>query len=380
MGLDSLFATFLQAGFECSTHHLRSGKRLDLIRSTEHDRLIRADYQALRKLGISTVREGIRWHLIESTRGQYDFASVVDMLNAGLETHTEQIFDLFHFGWPDHLDVFSSDFVSSFAELAFRWAGLLRSRGIQRPFIAPCNEISFFAWAGGDADYLNPFQQGRGYELKLQMVRAGLAASQALMAELPGVRLVWPDPVIHIVGDPDTEGDEAEAERYRLSMFESWDMISGRLRPELGGKPEYLQIVGVNFYDRNEWMNFGRTLKCTDVEYKPFSQILLEVWQRYRVPLFVSETGAEDEKRPGWFACVAEQVRIAMSLGVPVEGLCLYPILNHPGWEDDRHCYNGLFDYAKPDGSRDMYKPLAAEIARQGHLFDEFDKEQERHE
>jgi hypothetical protein len=43
----------------------------------------------------------------------------------------------------------------------------------------------------------------------------------------------------------------------------------------------------------------------------------------------------------------------------------LYPIVNHPGWEDDRHCYNGLFDYADDWGDRKAFQPLAIELARQ---------------
>jgi hypothetical protein len=53
---------------------------------------------------------------------------------------------------------------------------------------------------------------------------------------------------------------------------------------------------------------------------------------------------------------------------VPIEGICLYPILNHPGWDDDRHCYNGLFDYANDDGNREVHVPLARELARQQEL------------
>ena len=56
---------------------------------------------------------------------------------------------------------------------------------------------------------------------------------------------------------------------------------------------------------------------------------------------------------------------MAFERGVPVEGLCLYPILNHPGWDDDRHCHNGMFDYADADGKRAVYQPLADEVARQ---------------
>jgi hypothetical protein len=300
-------------------------------------------------------------------RGCYDFTSVLPFLDAAQEFGIQQIIDLFHFGWPDHLDIFAREFVDSFGELAFRFARLLRARG-DNPFIAPMNEISFMAWAGGEVAYLNPFQRGRGPELKRQLVRAALRAAEAFQAELPATRFVWPDPVIHVAGDPQISGDVAAAEAYRLFMFEAWDMISGRTEPELGGRAQLLQIIGVNFYDRNQRMNDGRTLQPSDPQYRPFHQILVEVWNRYRVPIFVSETGNEDSRRPEWFAYVSEEVRRAESMGVPVLGLCLYPILNHPGWDDGRHCQNGLFDYADVNGEREVYEPLAAEIRRQ-HEF-----------
>lgn len=378
--MQGLFSSFLQGGFECSTHRVKSGKRLDLLSATEHDRLALSDYRRLRALGITTVREGLRWHLIEHQPFRYNFDSDLPLLDAGLEAGVEQIFDLFHFGWPDHLDVFSADFVSSFSELAFEWTQVLRSRGITRPFVAPFNEISFLSWAGGDQAHINPFTQCRGGELKRQMVRAAIAASHVLIDELPRVTLVWPEPVIHIVGDPAKPGDDERAERYRLSMYEVWDMISGRLHPELGGHPKLLQVIGANFYARNQWINHGRTLWPDDSEYRPFSRILKEVWDRYRVPIFVSETGTEDDDRPSWFAMIAEQVRTAIEGGVPVHGICLYPIVNHPGWDDDRHCHNGLFDYSDQDGHRTIYEPLAAEITRQQRLFSQLEKQHERFE
>jgi hypothetical protein len=47
-------------------------------------------------------------------------------------------------------------------------------------------------------------------------------------------------------------------------------------------------------------------------------------------PVFISETGIEDEHRPEWFSYVGEEVRKAVMFGVPVKGVCLYPIVNHP--------------------------------------------------
>ena len=50
----------------------------------------------------------------------------------------------------------------------------------------------------------------------------------------------------------------------------------------------------------------------------------------------------------------------------------LYPIVNHPGWVDDRHCHNGLWDYADENGVREIYEPLAMELARQQTDFGRF--------
>jgi hypothetical protein len=58
-----------------------------------------------------------------------------------------------------------------------------------------------------------------------------------------------------------------------------------------------------------------------------------------------------------------------MQAGVPIEGICLYPILNHPGWDNDRHCPNGLWDYADEQDNRAIFKSLADELQRQQPRF-----------
>src|SRR5205814_4597880 len=79
---ERLFQSFFLGGFECSTHHRRAGLRLDLIAATRHDQFALADYQRLRDVGIRTVREGVRWHLVEAKPGCYDFSSVKPIARA----------------------------------------------------------------------------------------------------------------------------------------------------------------------------------------------------------------------------------------------------------------------------------------------------------
>ena len=96
---NALFPSFFVGGFECSTHVLRNGKRLDLIAGTQHDRFVAQDYERLKSVGMRTAREGFRWHLIESERGVYDFSSAIPMLRAARESGIKVIWDLLHFGW-----------------------------------------------------------------------------------------------------------------------------------------------------------------------------------------------------------------------------------------------------------------------------------------
>jgi beta-glucosidase/6-phospho-beta-glucosidase/beta-galactosidase len=360
-----MFASFIQAGFECSSHRRSDGRRLDLLASTRHDQFVRQDYERLKTFGIRTVREGLRWHLIELTAGNYDFSSLLPLIAASQEEGIQVIWDLFHFGWPDHLDIFDPSWTDSLAELAFRFASLWHTETGARAFVAPLNEISFFAWAAGDQGFLNPFARNRAHELKSQLVVAGIKSISAIRSVLRDAVVVSPDPVIHIVGDPSNPDDIKHAEEYRLAMFESWDMLRGDARPELGGHAKTIDVLGINFYGNNQRWNFGTTIYRGDPAYRPFHLILKEVYDRYRLPLLISETGAEDEARADWFAYIAAEVHSALQMGVPVHGICIYPILNHPGWDDDRHCHNGLWDYADPDGFRALYEPLALEIQMQ---------------
>jgi hypothetical protein len=52
-------------------------------------------------------------------------------------------------------------------------------------------------------------------------------------------------------------------------------------------------------------------------------------------------------------------VREAMRRGVPVLGICLYPVVDFPGWDDFRITDVGLFSAPQADGRRRTYTPLA---------------------
>jgi hypothetical protein len=385
----SIFQSFWMGGFECSTHRLPrrkalgrfAGTRLDLIAATRHDEFVLEDYTRLQDLGIRTVRDGVRWHQIEKAPSSYDFSSLVPMLRAARQTQTQVIWDLLHYGWPDGLNVWGAAFVDRFAQFARATARVIVEETGGPVYITPVNEISFVAWGGGDAGFLNPFAKRRGPELKAQLVRAAIAAIEAVREVDPNTRIFHAEPIIHIAADPDRPEEAPAAEAYRQSQFQAWDMIAGRLCPELGGRPEYLDIIGVNYYSNNQWIHqdphlpASRRLKNvlllpSHPLHRPVREMLREVYERYRTPLFIAETGIEGEARPSWLRYIGQEVRAAVASGVPLEGLCLYPIVDYPGWGDDRHCSSGLWGYADSEGRREIYEPLAGELAHQQLLWE----------
>jgi beta-glucosidase/6-phospho-beta-glucosidase/beta-galactosidase len=385
----SIFKSFWIGGFESSTHRLPrrkamgsfAGLRLDLIAATRHDEFAAQDYARLQSVGIRTARDGVRWHLIEKSPSRYDFSSLVPMLRAARETRTQVVWDLFHYGWPDGLNIWSAAFVERFARFARATAQVILEETGEPIYVTPANEISFVAWGGGDAAFLNPFAKGRGPELKAQLVRATIAAIEAVREVDPRARICHAEPIIHIAVDPDHPEEAAAAEGYRQSQFQAWDMISGRICPELGGRPEYLDVLGVNYYSNNQWIhqdpNTPKSQRRKNVLllpshplHRPIREMLREVYERYRRPIFIAETGIEGDARPQWLRYIGQEARAAAALGVELEGLCLYPIIDYPGWGDNRHCYTGLWDYADDQGNREIYEPLARELAHQQQLWE----------
>lgn len=376
---EPLFKSFFAGGFECSTHRLRHGRRLDLIAATRHEEFALPDYKRLQKQNLRVAREGLRWHLVEQTRGKYDFSTALPIVRAARATGTQVIWDLCHFGWPDHIDIFKPEFVSALAEYGAAFAKWLSKETGSPGYFVPVNEISFFSWAAGDEGSMFPFVTGRGFELKTHLVRAAIQAMESIWSVMPDARFAHVDPIIHVIAALKRPEDKADAEAYRICQFQSWDMLSGRMWPELGGQEKYLDIIGVNFYPHNQWFynlkGFRRIRRFTAISrhhpsYRPFRQMLAEVYERYHRPMFIAETGSEGRIRAGWFRYICQETHAAITSGVPVHAMCLYPILNHPGWVDNRHCYNGLWDYPDAKGNRKIYEPLAHELRRWQKVFE----------
>jgi hypothetical protein len=352
-----LFRSFWLGGFESASHVNIKGQRIDMLAVTQHDIQADSDYALLRQVGIAAARDGVRWHLVD--RGtHYDFASFLPMLRAAQRRQVQVIWTLCHYGCPDDLDILSASFVARFARYCRTVAEVVATESDDVPFYTPINEISFLAWAG-DKGYINPHCRSRGPDLKRQIVRAAIAGMEAILEVDRRARFVHVDPIFHVVPPRGQEHLAERAAAQTAGQYEAWDMLGGLRDADLGGRPRLLDVIGVNFYHANQWEYPGDgpddRLRWEDTprdeRWVPLHRLLERTYRRYQRPLLIAETSHFGVGRPAWLAEIADEVALALQAGVPLEGVCLYPILDRPDWDDLNHWHNsGLWDLHAAQG------------------------------
>ena len=363
------FASFFQAGFECSSHRRRDGVRLDLIRATGHDKHVVRDYRLCHELGFRTLRDGLRWHLIEKSPGNYDWSSWLPALEAAEAVGLEVIWDLFHYGSPDHVDQATEDFPRRFTEFALAALEVQQSVTGRAPLVCPLNEINFLSWAVEVGYFPCPGAEEVGW-FKRQLVRTAIQSATAIRKQWPKATIVWAEPLVHIAPHSHRRPEVRAAEAARQGQFQSYDWILGKAEPELGGNETLADMVGLNFYPHNQWYLDGPTIPMGHHEYRPLADMLVEVAERYGKPIFLSETGAEHSGRASWFHYVCSEVREAIRRGADIRGICWYPITAYPGWDNSRHAEAGLLSTITSDGGRHVDERLFEEMQAQKALFE----------
>lgn len=359
----SPLASFFAGGFESATHRRADGLQLDLIRNTNHDVFAEVDYRLLRAAGICTVRDGLRWHLIERRPGLYDWSSFLPMLHASITTGTQVIWDLCHWGIPADLDLFSPDFVQRFAAFAYACASLIAEHTSEPPLFCPVNEISFWSWVGGGVGAFHPHLTDRADDVKRQLLRATQAAIQAIRRVDLRARFIQPEPLINVVADRHKPEDRPEAECHAAGQYQAWDWLAA------DSEGPSLDIVGVNYYWNNQWVHQGARVPLGHAQHRPFHLMLLEAWNRYHRPILISETGMESVAGAGWLAYICAEVRLAQRQGAEIIGICIYPVMDYPGWDDNRHCECGLIKVDADWQSRSLRPDFVAELRCQRKLF-----------
>jgi beta-glucosidase/6-phospho-beta-glucosidase/beta-galactosidase len=349
---NSPFRTFWMGGFECTDQLNSSGNRVDLLEVTGHLELINEDYARLSALGMKTVREGIRWSTVEYKPYHYDFSAVLRMMKAGKMNGVQQIWDICHFGFPADLTPLHPHFTPRFVALCKAFVTFYTaSFPGELFFVTPVNEVSFLSWLGGEVAGTSPYCQRNGWNVKYALMKAYIAGARAMKEMSDHVRILTTEPLVNMVPvlDP-TPDDLLAASLENEQQFQSVDMLCGKICPELGGSMDLLDILGFNYYYNNQWIVgsyqfLGWNDEVNDPRWKELADLLEAAYLRYDKPFLISETSHPKEDRPIWIRMIAAQCAELINRGAPILGVCLYPVIDRPDW-DNLHIWHqaGLWD------------------------------------
>jgi hypothetical protein len=189
-----------------------------------------------------------------------------------------------------------------------------------------------------------------------------------MLAEDPSIRILTTEPLVHITHHSHAEPRFREKARLmHEAQFQATDILCGRMCPELGGRPEYLDLVGFNFYYNNQWAKEPpphETLdwKNTDERWRTLAQLMTAGYERYLRPVVLTETSHPKEDRPLWIEMLTTESGKILQAGIPLWGICWYPIIDRPDWDrlHDWH-HAGLWDRQQDDEHfhRTLHAPTA---------------------
>jgi len=240
----------------------------------------------------------------------------------------------------------------------------------EKLIITPINEVSFLSWLGGDAKGTTPYCWGRGWDLKYGLMRAFIEGVAAMKEIDPSIIIFTTEPLVNMVPAIDATPEEIEgALQYHEWQFQSVDMLIGNVSPELGGKREWLDIAGFNYYYNNQWISGTSEFlpwanEEEDPRFVPLSQLLATAYERFDCPIAISETSHSEEDRPLWIEMIGEECIKLLEDNIPLFGVCLYPIIDRPDWDHFTVPWHksGLWDATLSENklpTRELYLPYA---------------------
>jgi beta-glucosidase/6-phospho-beta-glucosidase/beta-galactosidase len=337
---------------------------------TEHTTRWREDLEAVRDLGVTALRYGVRWPLVHLAPGVFDWAELDERLAHATSLGLTVIADLVHYGTPTWLDDSFADprYVDAIAEFSAAFA--TRYRGVV-DHVTPLNEPLTTASFAGLRGVWPPALTGwDGW------ATVTVALAEGITASVEAIRAANPEAVIvHVEAGTlmSTQDPSLEAHAALLTDL-GWlatDLVLGlvdeahpmcpwlvqhgiapeRLR-RLRHEPARIDLLGVNYYPDltprvlEPAEGAGAGSESGSGADGDVAQVAVNRWTdglqtvlrgfsaRYGLPIVVTETSIEgsDQVRSDWVLDSARAVQDLVADGVDVRGYTWWPVFDFVDW------------------------------------------------
>ena len=380
----------LWGGVECTINRVGDRYFSQLDRSGHAGR--REDLDRFASLGVQVLRYPLLWeHIAPDGIEQADWSWPDERLIHLHQLGIEPIIGLVHHGsGPPHTSLVDP----AFAEKLARYAAAVAARypWVQR--FTPVNEpLTTARFSGLYGVWYPHAKDDRSFiRALLNQCRATVLAMHAIREIIPEARLVQTDDLGKTYSTPELAG---LADFYNERRWLAWDLLCGQVQPGHAlwddlistgiDAGEFLwfrdhpcppAVIGVNYYITSErWLDHRRDRYpepysgsyrghlCVDIETPRVFQtptsgiapLLLEAWQRYRLPLAVTEAhiDANREDQLRWFSEIWQGAQQARQQGAEVVAVTAWALLGSFDWNclvarEDGYYEPGPFDIRSP--------------------------------
>jgi len=338
----------------------RTGHRaLDEYQLIGHYEHWREDLALARELGLKALRWGVPWYRVEPQPGEFDWRWIDEVLPYMVEElGITPIVDLMHYGCPFWLnkEFANVDYPRAVARYAAEFAS--RYKGLVH-WYTPLNEPLINALMCGMRGLWPPYLRGdRGYlRIMLQLAR-GITRTVEAIKEIDSQAIM-----VHVeaTGLTRTVRDDlavlALEDQHR--GYICYDLLTGSITPDhplftwlvrSGVSPDDLadlarrrisiDVLGMNFYP--QWStkqlfidNRGRlSYRNIDQDGAGFATLIEHYYQRYQVPIMITETSAlgPEDVRSRWLDASVAAIKNLRQRGVPVIGYTWFPLFTMIDW------------------------------------------------
>ncbi|MBC7795590.1 MAG: family 1 glycosylhydrolase [Pyrinomonadaceae bacterium] len=395
-----MFAT----GIECSNPMIQNKTvRRDLLEECGHYERYEEDLHLVKDLGLKVVRYGLPYYKVNPAQGKYDWEFADKAMSLIKKLELTPILDLMHFGVPDWIGDFQNPelpihFADYCAEVAKRYPWVR--------FYTPVNEIYVTARISAKDGVWN--EQLKTDKAFVNAMKHIVAASIMGTHEIAKLRndcvIVQSESAEYLHETCATISQETKLlNKQRLISLDllyahppdadvcMYLMDNGLTREEydwfMVGEPPGYQIMGNDYYGRNERIKTpdGKIITAEDV--LGWYQITHDYYDRYKKPVMHTETNTLDKEGAStWLWKQWLNILRMREDGIPVLGFTWYSLIDQVDWDiqlsEKKGTVNecGLYDMnRKPRAVADAYRMLLKEfgqitIVPHGEIFEMTDE------
>lgn len=388
-GLPSGFAgNFMFAtGIECSYPTINHGKtRRDQLKECGHYEFWKTDLRLVQELGLKVLRYGLPYYKIHKAAGKYDWNFADEAMREMQRLNITPILDLLHFGLPNWLENFQNpEFPLHFAE----YAAEVAKRYPWVRYYTPINEIYVTArMSAKDGIWNEQLKTDKGFVTAIKhLVAASILATHKIAEQRPDCIIVQSESAEYMHearAVPSPEVTLANKQRFiSLDLLYAhppdadvciYMMDNGLTREEydwfMAGEPPGYQIMGSDYYGRNERIMKPDGEICTAEDVMGWYQIAHEYYTRYKKPVMHPETNTfKADEAPAWLWKQWINVLRMRQDGVPVLGFTWYSLTDQIDWDSALSKKNGNVNECGLYDLQRKPRPVAADYRQ---LLEEF--------